>query len=138
MRHSKGEVYIHLIWATWDRLPSITPAMRLRLLGYIREECRRLEAEPLALEAVSDHVHLLVKLPVTVAISDLVKQVKGSSSHFVNHMLKPGPLFKWQGAYAAYSVSRRDLPALRAYIANQEKHHASGSAVPWLEIDDEG
>jgi putative transposase len=138
MRHTKSEVYVHLVWATWDRLPLITPGLKPDLLACIRKECQRLGCETLALEAVADHVHLLVSLPLTIAVSDMVKQVKGSSSHLANRVLVAGSVFKWQGAYAAFSVSKNDLPALRTYVANQESHHRCGSTVVSLEFVDGG
>ncbi|MDW8101156.1 MAG: transposase [Anaerolineae bacterium] len=66
----------------------------------------------LALNGMPDHVHLVVSFPSTIAIADLVKQVKGVSSHFVNETLEPEPQFKWQGSYGAFTVSRWDWKRL--------------------------
>lgn len=94
MRASFTELYIHLVWATWDRQPLITPEIEPRLYAAIAANCRDLKCQPLAIGGVADHVHLLVRLHPAVAVSILVKQVKGSSSHLVTHVLQPGKFFK--------------------------------------------
>jgi putative transposase len=50
-------------------------------------------------------------------------QLKGASSHLVTHRLDPRDGFKWQGAYGAFTISKADVPRLRAYILHQEEHH---------------
>ena len=86
----------------------------------------RLKAEILAIGGIEDHVHVLLKLPATVAIATLVKQLKGSSSHLANHEVLPRGL-KWQGGYSASSVSRRALHIVRDYVQRQEEHHRDGT-----------
>jgi putative transposase len=55
----------------------------------IAEKCRELKCVPLAIGGISEHVHLLVRFYTTVAVTDLVKEVKGSSSHLVTHEINP-------------------------------------------------
>jgi REP element-mobilizing transposase RayT len=96
-----------------------------------------LKAEVIALGGVADHVHLLVGLPATLSIADLMSHIKGASAHLVTHQLATGAFFKWQGAYAAFSVNPRDLDPLSAYIARQPEHHAAGSLRPAWELPPE-
>ena len=93
MRAPYTELYVHLVWATWDRLPVLTPAVERIVYAAIADKCRDMNCEPLAIGGVADHVHLLVRLNPAVAISDLVKEVKGSSSHLVTHEIHPGEFF---------------------------------------------
>ncbi|HEY0015371.1 MAG TPA: transposase [Longimicrobium sp.] len=87
------------------------------------------QAEIIAIGGIEDHVHVLLRLPATVAIATLVKQLKGSSSHLANHEVLPRG-FKWQGGYSASSVSRRVLPIVRNYVLRQEEHHRDGTIYP--------
>ncbi len=100
-------------------------------------ECARLNAEVLAIGGVEDHVHLLLRLPATLSLSELLKQLKGTSAHLVTHQLAPGAFFKWQGGYAAFSVSPRHLRQVADYIANQRHHHRTDTLLPALEPDAE-
>jgi REP element-mobilizing transposase RayT len=106
-------------------MPLITPDIELRIYGAINEKCRELKAYPLALGGMDEHLHLLVRLPTTLAVADLLKGVKGASSHLVTHVITPGKFFKWQGAYGAFTLSKGNVPRVIDYIRNQKSHHAS-------------
>ena len=124
MRAPYTQLYVHVVWATWDRLPLITPELELRVYGVILEKCRALKAYPLALGGMPDHVHLMVRLPTTLAVAELVKGVKGASSHLLTQMVAPGEFFKWQGGYGAFTLAKADMSRCMAYIRGQKQHHA--------------
>jgi REP element-mobilizing transposase RayT len=79
----------------------------------------------LALNGTEDHVHLVLAIPAAVAISDIVKQIKGASSFFVNQALKPREQFKWQGSYGAFTISRWEVERAIQYVRRQKEHHAA-------------
>jgi REP element-mobilizing transposase RayT len=134
MRRTKVALFVHFVWATWDRMPLLTGETERRIYHSIQATCVELSAEAIALGGVEDHVHLLVRLPVTLAPALSVKQVKGSSAHLATHMIAPDRFFKWQGSYAAFSISSNDLDRLCAYIAHQKEHHRRGTLIPeWEE-----
>jgi REP element-mobilizing transposase RayT len=130
MRRTKVAMFVHLIWGTWDRLPLLTDEIVRDVYRGIRAKCAEFGATIVALGGVEDHVHLVIELPATVALADLVGQVKGASAHLATHRLMPGEFFKWQGSYAAYSVSPNAVPRVADYIARQREHHAAGSTIP--------
>ena len=125
MRAPYTQLYLHCVWATWDRLPLLTPAIEPRVRGCILGKCEELECVPLQLGGMEDHLHLLVRLHTTVAVATLVKEVKGPSAHLVNHEIAPDEHFKWQGAYGAFTLSKGAAPAVSDYIARQREHHAA-------------
>jgi len=125
------QLNLHCVWATWDRLPLITPEIQRAVYTAIMAKCKELNCEVVTIGGVSDHVHLLVRVHPTVAVSDLVKGVKGSSSHLVTHEIAPGEFFKWQGSYGAFSVDKRSVDIVRSCIDNQKLHHSQQD----MEID---
>jgi putative transposase len=131
MRRTHTRLYVHLVWATWDRLPLITPEIRERLYAVMQHQASRLRAEVIAIGGIEDHVHVLLRFGPTVTIADLVGRMKGASSYLAEQVL--GHTFKWQGAYGAYSVSRSSVERVRSYILNQEAHHRDGTTHPELE-----
>ncbi len=133
MRRNKLALYVHLVWATWDRLPLITPDIERRLYRCIEKEVQDMGGVVFALNGAEDHAHLLASFPTTVTIADFVKQTKGVSSHFANEALRPAHDFKWQGSYGAFTVSRWDLERIVNYIKRQKVHHAAGELLPELE-----
>ena len=128
-----NRVYVHLVWGTWDRLPLLTPARRREAYAAMKSKCDELGCEVFAIGGIEDHVHLVVQLSATVGFATLAKEVKGCSSHLLTHGSDDG-FFKWQGAYAAFSVEQENLPALVEYVRNQEAHHRDQSHKPEHEI----
>ena len=130
MKNPFTQLYLHCVWATWDRLPLITPKLEQSVYAAILTKCRELKCEPLAINGMPDHVHLLVRLPTTISVAQLLKEVKGASSHLVTHEIAPGEFFKWQGTYGAFTLAKSAVPEVKAYIERQKEHHAERSFRP--------
>ncbi len=133
MRKNKIEVYIHLVWATYHWQPLINAAMDRQLYRVISHEVQQCDCAVLALGGIETHCHLLTKTSTAIRIADLVKQVKGASSRFVNDALCPTDRFQWQGCYGAFSVSRWDVEMIIHDIRNQQRHHQENSLMAEFE-----
>jgi putative transposase len=133
MRAPFVKLYAHLMWATWDRRPLITPNLEPRIYGCIVAEADRMAAQVIAIGGVEDHIHVLLRYPATVSISVITKQLKGVSSHLVRQEIAPGCCFKWQGGYGAFSVADRDVESVRRYVHLQKEHHHIGRLSAILE-----
>ncbi len=118
------KLYVHLVWATYDRFPAITPDCEGLLYSTILGKAKELGCEPLAIGGIEDHLHLLLRIPATLALAEIVKGIKGASSR---HMVLtfPHKFFKWQGSYGATTVSPNALRKVIEYIENQKQHHTS-------------
>jgi REP element-mobilizing transposase RayT len=134
MRGNFTQLYLHCVWATWDRLPLVTPDIQKVIYAAIIRQCDHLGCKVIAVGGIEDHVHLLTGFPPTVSVSDLIKQIKGSSSHLITHEIKPGEFFKWQGSYGAFTVSHGDIDIVANYIRNQATHHQQKSIVSSWEL----
>ncbi|MBO9436675.1 IS200/IS605 family transposase [Ruegeria sp. R13_0] len=73
----------HIVWSTKYRYKVLTGGVRLRVRDIIRQVCRENEVDILRGVLSSDHVHMFVSVPPKIAISDLVRRMKGRSSHKV-------------------------------------------------------
>jgi REP element-mobilizing transposase RayT len=71
----------------------------------------------------SDHVHLLVSQSKNFAMAKLLKELKQGSSLWIKTVDRQFRDFQWQEGYAAFSISQREAPMLKRYIANQKEHH---------------
>jgi putative transposase len=137
MRRNFTQMYVHLVWATWDRLPLITPDLQQPIYNVIAYECKQMGCQVIAIGGIADHIHVLTEFPTTLAIADLVKQIKGSSSYAVTHQMQPDACFKWQGSYAAFTVNPQNLSTIAAYIQNQANHHHQQTSISSWEIPQE-
>ena len=138
MRQSKAELYFHLVWGTWRRLPLVLPGIERAVYRCIEGEAKKLRCKVLGVNGMPDHVHLAVKAPAVINIPKLMQQVKGNSSTRVRKGLRPDELFGWQDGYAVYSVCPRHIQHIIQYIENQKQHHYDGTTVDeWEETDEE-
>jgi putative transposase len=133
VRHPYTQLYVHLVWSTWKRAPLITPDLRQRIYAVIQHQASQLGADVIAIGGVEDHVHVLTRLPTTIALATFVQRLKGASSHFATHVARAPHVFKWQGGYGAFTVSKRGVPMVRAYVLNQAEHLRTGTLYGDLE-----
>jgi REP element-mobilizing transposase RayT len=133
MRQPYTQLYLHLVWATWDRMPLVRPEFREAIYGCIQEQVKKHRCEVLAIGGMEDHVHLLIRFPTTARIAEVVQHAKGASSHLMTQVLDRGGFFKWQGYYGAFTVAKSQVPRVRDYILHQEEHHRGGRLSQALE-----
>jgi len=136
MAGTYSELYYHLVWATKEREPRITPDIEAELYGYIRGKCSEMRGFVHALDGTEDHTHLVCTLPPALAVAELLHKVKGSSSHFANQLTGGSGTF-WQPGYGALTLARRDLSRVVAYVVNQKQHHRDGTLSAAMERLDE-
>ncbi len=127
MREPFHQLYFHLVWATYDREPLIRPSDEARLFGAMVSKTEELRCKVVAFGGVEDHVHLLVRVRPVVAVAGLVQEIKGASSHLMNAEIERADKFRWQGAYGAFTVSPRAVPAVKRYVRSQKEHHRAGT-----------
>ena len=123
MSQSFTKLWIHVIWATKNRQELIDFSIEKKMYDFIWQELTELGCPVRIINGMPDHVHVLFLQNPQKTISDIVKQIKGSSSHFINREELILEKFAWQTGYAAFSVSESQLNAAYNYIKNQKKHH---------------
>jgi len=134
---SYWKLYYHFIWGTKNRLPLIDSAIEPELYPAIAAKANNMEGYVHAIGGIEDHVHLAVSIPPKVAPAKFIGDVKGNSSHYVNHVIKPDFEFRWQNEYGVLSFGEKNLAAVVRYIHNQKQHHADGTLIAALERMDE-
>lgn len=76
-----------------------------------------------AINGTADHVHILFGMRPTQSLSELMKEVKGCSSKWINDERLVNGKFSWQEGYSAFSYGKSQIPMVINYINNQEEHH---------------
>jgi putative transposase len=127
MPQSLSLVVLHIIFSTKDRRPLLDPAMRPRLHAYFATVAHNAECHCYRAGGVADHVHLAVRLSRTLAIADLMQNLKTASSKWLKAQSPDLRTFAWQRGYGCFSVGPSDLDSLCAYIDKQQEHHQTRS-----------
>ena len=128
MSHTYSSLFFHIVWSTKNRMPIIEPPFEKRLYDYIGGIIKKERGLLLSIGGVSDHVHILIQIPVQVSIPDLMRLIKTNSSKFINQTILQNK-FLWQEGYGVFSVSLSKLNVVKNYILLQKKHHEKYSFV---------
>ena len=123
MPQSLARLHIHLVFSTKNRERIITDDVRSPLHAYMATVLQNLGCAPVLINSVEDHAHLLFDLARTVSISQVVEEVKKSSSKWIKTQGQEFAGFAWQAGYGAFAVSESNVGTVRTYIANQREHH---------------
>ncbi len=123
MPHSFNKIRIHAIWSTKERQPLIGANVEKQIHDLIRKELIDIGCIVRIVNGMPDHVHVLFSLNPQKSIAEVIKQIKGSSSHSINDQNLISQKFTWQTGYAAYSLSESSLERVYQYIYIQKQHH---------------
>ncbi len=123
MPHSYNKIWIHAIFATKNREEFIGLEIESLIYDHLKEQLLECGCPVRIINGMPEHVHLLFLLNPQKAITDVLKQVKGNTSHWVNQQDLLKVKFAWQGGYGAYSVSESQLEKVYSYILGQKEHH---------------
>ncbi|MBI3233018.1 MAG: IS200/IS605 family transposase [Bacteroidetes bacterium] len=124
MANTYTSIRIHFVFAVKFRQNLIHKSWKDELFKYMTGIIQNHKHQVLAINGVADHVHILIGLHPNQSISDLMKEVKGSSSKWINDQRKTATKFSWQEGFGAFSHSAETIPAVIRYIQNQEEHHS--------------
>ncbi len=124
MPHSYNKIWLHVVFATKERFPLIKPVIEKQLYEHIREQLVESGCPVRIINGMPDHVHLLFLQNPKMSVTDIIKQVKGNTSHWVNSQHIIAEKFAWQQGYSAFSVSESQLERVFHYIQNQKEHHS--------------
>lgn len=124
MPRSLAFVVVHVVFSTKDRVSLLDEVVRPRLHAYLATVVRGAGCECYRVGGIADHVHLAVRLHPSTSVSDLVGELKTSSSRWLKGEFPELGKFAWQRGYGAFSVGPSDLDALVRYVDTQEAHHA--------------
>jgi putative transposase len=127
MANTYSQIYIQAIFAVEQRAALIQSAWKEELFKYIGGIFRNKKQKLIAIGGVEDHVHVLFGLRPSMAISDLVRDIKSNSTEFIKRKNFTRRNFNCQEGVGAFSYSRSQLASVAKYVLEQEKHHLKHS-----------
>ena len=128
------KVWIHLVWSTKNRRRLLTDEIRPIVFQHIRENAKEKSIFLDFINGYWEHVHCLISLGTEQTISEVVKLIKGESSHWINQNALTKTKFSWQHEYFAVGVCESLLDKTRDYIRNQESHHSKKEFAEEFEL----
>jgi REP element-mobilizing transposase RayT len=127
MANTYTQIHIQFVFAVKYRNCLIHPSWKEELYRYITGITKENGHKLLAINGIPDHIHILIGLRPTQSISDLMQDIKGGSSKWINLKKFLKVKFEWQEGYGAFSYSKSQIVNIIQYIKNQENHHKTRS-----------
>lgn len=118
-----SQIYIQTVFAVRNRECLIRPTWEEELYKYITGIIQNKGQKMLQINGVADHIHFLIGMKPSCCLSDLVREVKKSSTDFVSESNFIKSKFQWQEGFGAFSYSHSSLDGVIRYIQLQKEHH---------------
>ena len=123
MANTYTQLYIQLVFAVQGRQSLISEKNRIPLEKYISGIVTNQNCKLLAIYCNPDHIHILIGLHPSIAISDITRDIKASSSKWINQNNWINGQFRWQHGFGAFSYAKTQVDTVVKYILNQHEHH---------------
>ncbi len=123
MANTYTQLFTHIVFHTKSTGIVMRDEDLGRVFEYIGGIIRSEGSIPFAIGGVSDHIHILMSLPKTAALSDLMRVIKAKSSKWLRRLDSYYEPFSWQDGYGAFSVSPSLMERTKQYILGQAEHH---------------
>ncbi len=133
MSHTYANLQYHIVFSTKNRYPYISPIIETALYPYIGGIIRQRDGMLIEIGGMPDHVHVLARFKPRFSVAEMLKNIKGGSSSWLNEQSFCTEFFAWQPGYSAFSVSESQISTVRRYIQRQKEHHRDLSYQEELE-----
>lgn len=117
------QIHIQVVFAVQNRIGIIHRSWKDELYKYITGIIQNNGHKVLAINGMPDHIHILFGMRPTQSLSNLMQDVKGDSSKWINQKGFVKGKFSWQEGFGAFSYSKSHVDNVINYIKNQERHH---------------
>ncbi len=123
MANTYTQLYIQCVFAVEDRTSLINSDWKDELYKYITGIVQTNKHKLIVINGVANHIHVFIGYKPHQLIPELLQDIKGSSSKWINKKGIIRGKFKWQEGYGAFSYSHSQIDSVVKYIRNQEQHH---------------
>lgn len=117
------KAYYHIVINTKHRAANLRLDGCNLLYAYLRAIIEKRNSKTLAINGTSNHIHLLIELSATTSLSELMREIKQSSSRWLHNNPQVSKFDCWGKEYYATTISHKELGAVRRYIDSQRDHH---------------
>ncbi|HZX62154.1 MAG TPA: IS200/IS605 family transposase [Bacteroidales bacterium] len=123
MANTYTQIYLQFVFAVQNKVSLIQSDWKDELYKYITGIVQNNKHKLIAINGMPNHLHVFVGYKPHQLIPDLLQDIKGSSSGWINSRNLVKGKFRWQEGYGAFSYSHSHIDNVVKYIMNQEKHH---------------
>lgn len=123
MANTFSQLYVQIVFAVKHRNALILHSWEEQLYRYITGIVQNKGQKMIAINGMSNHIHLFIGMKPDSSISDLVREIKKSSTNFINENRLSTSKFQWQEGFGAFSYGHSQIDVVAKYVMNQKEHH---------------
>lgn len=112
-----------IVYSTKYRTPCLHKEMRTKMFKAIWGLLQNKKCHLYRINGVEDHIHILLNVHPTIALSNLVKDIKLASTDLIKSENLITNFSGWQIGYGSFTYNIKEKNRLIEYIKNQEEHH---------------
>jgi REP element-mobilizing transposase RayT len=117
------QIYYQIVFGTKYRKPTIAEEHCEELYKYIWGVIENKNCKLYRINGVEDHIHIFCDLHPTVALADLIKDIKVASNLWMKESGKFPDFTSWQDGYGAFTYNIRERDKIIDYVKKQKEHH---------------
>ncbi|MDE5608027.1 MAG: IS200/IS605 family transposase [Muribaculaceae bacterium] len=121
--------YYHIVFTPKHRRPLISQEVEKEVYMLLYHFLQKYKGYVIRINGMPDHVHILVSLPASVAVSEVVKIVKQETSKLIKERRLIRSWEGWEEGYSSFTCSYSEIEKVKTYIINQKKHHQSVTGI---------
>jgi putative transposase len=123
MAGTYSQIYIQVVFSPYKHENCIRESWSDELYKYISGIVRNKGQKLIAINGTHNHIHIFLGIKPSIALSDLVRDIKNNSSNFINNRHFVKGKFMWQDGYGSFSYSHSQVDTIYKYIMKQKEHH---------------
>ena len=127
MANTYTQLYVQIVFAVQGKQNLIHESIREKIEKYMCGIISNNQSKPISIYCNPDHVHILIGLQPSISIANMARDIKASSSKWINENRWIKGQFRWQEGYGAFSYSKSQIDSVAKYILNQAEHHKKKS-----------
>lgn len=121
MKQAVYSLCYHIVLETEERRPMISPGLVRGLQRFFERLIRQLGGVVVGCGGIPNHMHILVRLPPTAVLSEIVRVLKAESTLWAAKNRASDLV--WGAGYGVFSVGKAQAPEVLELLQRQESHH---------------
>jgi len=117
------QIIYQIVFSTKNREHTLSKENHKELYKYIWGILKNKKCHLYQIGGATDHIHIAAQLHPSIALSNLVKDIKLASTKYIENQKLFINFSGWQMGYGAFTYSIKEKNRLIEYIKNQEEHH---------------
>jgi len=126
--HTYSQLLYHIIFHTKRNEKTLLKEHRNSMYAYMASIINNQRSFTYEIGGTSNHIHIIARIHPSIAISNLVKDIKLSTTKMIRTRRIYPKFDGWQQGYSIFSYSQKELDVLIHYVKNQERHHKEESS----------